>query len=129
FHVKRGSFHAISRFISRDLPSQPALKLNPCTSLERAIFFPYGIQKLVNGSGCGKTWAVRAADKNVVVHVPDRCLLRARIVKDVIGLAVPVKIADPHESPSAGNGRPPSATNKGWPRQVEDSCIACIGME
>jgi hypothetical protein len=40
----------------------------------------------------GDSWAGRAADKNVVVQIPDRRLTRAGIVKDVIGSAIVVEV-------------------------------------
>ena len=39
-----------------------------------------------------KSWAESAADKNVVVEIPDRCLASGRIVKQIIGFAVTVKV-------------------------------------
>ena len=39
-----------------------------------------------------KSWAETAAHVNVVVQIPDRCLMRAGVVKHVVRLAVAVKV-------------------------------------
>jgi hypothetical protein len=39
-----------------------------------------------------KSWAGRAADANVVVQIPYRCLPRAHIVKQVVWVAIAVKV-------------------------------------
>src|SRR5437667_138404 len=67
-----------------------------------------------------KSRAVRGTDKNIVVHIPDRCLPCASIVKHVTWLAVPVKVGCRHQLPAAGQSRPVSATHEPWPRQVPD---------
>src|SRR6266487_4491039 len=77
----------------------------------------------------GKSWTVRAADKNGVVQIPDSCLTRRVLVKHIIRFAVSVKIRRGYQRPATGKGRPPSGPNKGCPRQIKDSCVACIGTE
>ena len=39
-----------------------------------------------------KSWAIRRADINIVVQIPDRRLMRAGILKDVVRMAVAVKV-------------------------------------
>src|SRR5207248_2936442 len=41
----------------------------------------------------GKSWAIRPPDMNIVVHIPNRCLASARIVKDKIRLPIVVKVS------------------------------------
>src|SRR5205814_640496 len=51
-----------------------------------------------------KSWAVDAADENVVVQIPDRCLTHRSTVKHKVRMAVVVKISYYGRS-SAGDGR------------------------
>src|SRR5262245_54990873 len=78
---------------------------------------------------CGKSWTEGAANKNMVVQIPDCCLTRRGVVKQIFGFAVTVKIRCGHQCPATGNRWPPGATNKSRSRQIEDSCVACVGME
>jgi hypothetical protein len=43
-----------------------------------------------------KNWAVRAADENVVVEIPDRCPTRTEILKHIVRVAVAVKVGRSH---------------------------------
>src|SRR5205807_5750341 len=61
-----------------------------------------------------KSWAESAADENVVIHIPDRCLSRPSVVKHVVRLPVPVKVGCRHQRPASGNGRPVSSSNARW---------------
>src|SRR4029453_5310947 len=61
--------------------------------------------------GTRKSRTKGAASKNVVVHIPDRCLASARVVKQVIGLAVSVEIGSPRQL---------IATCNGWPIETSD---------
>ncbi len=59
-----------------------------------------------------KSRAVRGADENVVVEIPDRGLAAAGIIKHVIRLAVPIEIGSPRQLPSACNRRAKGASDK-----------------
>lgn len=41
-------------------------------------------------------WPVCSADENIIVQIPDRCLTAAGIVKQVVRMAVPIKIRYSH---------------------------------
>ena len=59
-----------------------------------------------------ESWTIATTNVNVVVHVPDRCLMRPTVVKHVIRSAITVKIGGAHEFPSTGKGRPVSAPDE-----------------
>ena len=64
------------------------------------------------GSARGKRGTVSAADKDIVVYVPEHRLARARPVKHIVWLGIAVKIAHRHQCPAAGQGRAVSAADK-----------------
>src|SRR6266478_5319450 len=61
-----------------------------------------------------KSRAVRGANENVIVHIPDRCLPRSSIVKQVVWLQVSVKIGRRHERPAGRNDWPISRPDERW---------------
>ena len=63
-----------------------------------------------------KSRTERATDKNVVIQIPDRCLTRGAVVKQIIGFAITIKVGCGYQSPAAGNGRPPGGTNESCSR-------------
>src|SRR5205823_1276800 len=71
-----------------------------------------------------KNWPVAAADVNVVVQIPYRCLTRTEILKHIVRVAVAVKVAHTHPIPATANARPVSASNKHSPRQIPDRGLA-----
>src|SRR5438128_239463 len=75
------------------------------------------------------SWAVRGADKNVIVEIPYRCLTGAGSVEQVVRVAVPVKIGCSHRRPARWNGRPKSAAEECSSRQMPDRCLAITGIE
>src|SRR5437762_648006 len=71
-----------------------------------------------------KSWAVRAADENVVAKIPDRGLTCGRIVEHIVRVAVAVKVGCTCQAPAAADSRPGSASNKRSPRQIPDRGLA-----
>ena len=53
----------------------------------------------------GRVGPLAAANSNVVVHVPDRCLVRDRIVKEKIWPGVAVEICDRALTERSGHNR------------------------
>src|SRR5207253_210128 len=47
-----------------------------------------------------RAWTKGAADKNVVIEVPDGRSLRRRVVERIIGLAVAIKVRHAHDGPA-----------------------------
>ena len=70
-----------------------------------------------------------AADKHVVVHVPNRSLAGASPVKHIIRLAVAVKIRGRNERPAAGQGRAKEAADKRAPGEIPDCRLLRTGVE
>jgi hypothetical protein len=60
-----------------------------------------------------KSRAKRAAHENVVIQIPDRCLTRASIVKEIVRLPVAIKVGSSYQRPATGQSRPKSASNEG----------------
>src|SRR5919198_5371614 len=81
------------------------------------------------GPASRESWAKCAADENVVVQIPDRCLTGAGVVKQIVWVAVEVEVCCCYQYPAALNSRTKSTPCKSWPRQIPDSCGACSGME
>ena len=61
-----------------------------------------------------KSGSERAANENVVVQIPDRCLTRAGIVKDIVWLAIAVKVGRSYQRPATGRSGPKNAPNERW---------------
>src|SRR4029077_18835879 len=76
----------------------------------------------------GQSWTKGAADKNIVIEVPNRCSPKARTIKHVIGLTVRVEIAHCYKSPTVRKTRAVGAANKGRPRQIPD-CRLVAGRD
>ena len=74
-------------------------------------------------------WSVGAADKYVVVQIPDGCLPHARSVKEIIGLGVAVEIARPLKLPCARNGGPVSAADKHVVIQIPNRGLARVACK
>src|SRR4029077_7427712 len=72
-----------------------------------------------------KSWAPRAADENVVVQIPDRCLTGVWCVKQIVWIAVTVKVGCSCQRPApAGELRPIIATNYHSARQIPHRGLA-----
>jgi hypothetical protein len=57
----------------------------------------------------GNSGAEGGANENVVVQIPDHCLTRAGVVKEIVRLPVAVKIDGGYQHPATGRSRPESA--------------------
>src|SRR5689334_6353394 len=68
-----------------------------------------------------KCWAKSAANKNVIVQKPDRCLARGRIGKHVVRKTVAVEVACFYQFPSVGKRRPESGPDERWSGQIPNS--------
>src|SRR6266513_609982 len=58
-----------------------------------------------------QAWTIGAADKNVVIEVPNGRSLHRGAVERIIGLAVPVEVGRSDQSIAAYNARPECATD------------------
>src|SRR5205809_109631 len=47
-----------------------------------------------------QAWTIGAADKSIVIEVPDGRLLHRGVVERIIGLAVPVEVRHAHDGPA-----------------------------
>src|SRR5213079_271813 len=59
-----------------------------------------------------QAWTIGAADKNVVIEVPNRCLVCNSIVERIIGLAVPVEVCNTDHVPVSWKGWTIGAADK-----------------
>jgi hypothetical protein len=55
---------------------------------------------------CWQCGSKRAANKNVVIQIPDRCLTRRGIVKDMVWFPVAVNVGRSYQGPATGRTRP-----------------------
>src|SRR5438093_409501 len=76
-----------------------------------------------------KSWTVRAADENVVVQIPDRCLTRAGVLKYIIRFSVAVKIGYPDQCITTCNRRCGRAADANVVVQIPDRRLARSGIE
>ena len=60
----------------------------------------------------GQSWSEGAADKSIVIEVPNRGLARAGVVKHIIGLTVRVEIAHCYQIPTARKSWTKGAADK-----------------
>src|SRR5213595_376722 len=67
-----------------------------------------------------QAWTIGAADKNVVIEVPNRCLVCNSIVEHIIGLTVRVEIAHCYKVPTVRKTWAKGAANKARSRQIPD---------
>src|SRR5438874_13318810 len=75
------------------------------------------------GPASRESWAKCAADENVVVQIPDRCLTGTGVVKQIVRIAIAVEIGCGDQCPATGNGRANSSTYNRWSREVPDDCL------
>src|SRR5205085_1144193 len=68
----------------------------------------------------GQSWSQGAADKSIVIEVPDRCLPSSGGIQHIIGLAVRVEIAHSYKIPTVRKSRAEGAANKVGSRQIPD---------
>src|SRR6266480_7201731 len=76
-----------------------------------------------------RSWAVAPSNINVVVQIPYRGLTRAGLVKDVVRVAVTVKVGCAHQFPATGKARSVRASNAGRSRQIPNRSLICTGGE
>src|SRR5436190_8269524 len=76
-----------------------------------------------------QSWTEDAASKNVVVHVPQRCLTRACVIKQVIGLTVSIEIGSSDQLIATRNGRPKATSGECNPRQIPDRKLTRARIE
>src|SRR6266478_9259541 len=76
-----------------------------------------------------KCRAEHAANKNVVIQIPDRRLTRAGIVKEIVWLPVAVKVGCTYQGPATGHSRPEDAANENVVVQIPDGGLARRGVE
>jgi len=60
----------------------------------------------------GNSGAEGGANENVVVQIPDHCLTRAGVVKEIVRLPVAVKIVGGYQHTPTGRSRPKSARDQ-----------------
>src|ERR1700693_1309003 len=81
-------------------PPPPKKPLQCCAKrgASRGALTPNGIRGLLaeHAPARRKSWAVGSGDEDVVVQIPDRCLTAAGIVKQIVRMAVPIKIRYSH---------------------------------
>src|SRR5947208_15846774 len=71
-----------------------------------------------------KSRTISTADKDGVVHVPNRRLAVARLVKDIVWLAIAVKVTCRHQFPAAGESRTVGTSDKYHAGQIPDRRLA-----
>src|SRR5438046_10110621 len=71
-----------------------------------------------------KTRTISTTDKDGVVHVPNRRLAGARLVKDIVWLVIAVKVTCRHQFPAAGQRRTISTAQYHYSRQIPDRRLA-----
>ena len=62
----------------------------------------------------GESRTESAADVGIVVQIPDRCLPRPSIVKQIVRVAVSVKVSSGHQRPATGKCRSKSSSYDCW---------------
>src|SRR5207248_3499731 len=65
-----------------------------------------------------KSWPEAAANVNVVVQIPYRCLMIRRIEQHIVRIAITVKVACSHQFPATGKRWPIRACDARWSRQI-----------
>ncbi len=60
-----------------------------------------------------KSRAKCGAYENLVIQIPDRCLTRASIVKEIVRLPVAIKVGSSYHRPATGQSQPKSASDEG----------------
>src|SRR5207253_7648911 len=76
-----------------------------------------------------QAWTKGAADKNVVIEVPNPCLVCNSIEERIIGLAVPVEVGRSDQTIAAYNGRPECASDERGAGQIPDCRLTGAGIE
>ncbi len=76
-----------------------------------------------------KSRPVGAADKNIVVEIPDRCPASARIEKHVVRFPVAVKIGGRQQCPTAGQGWAIGTADKRNSREIPDCRLPRTSIE
>src|SRR5207248_1137415 len=99
----------ITRIFASEFPATDEQRLQATAIVPR-------ITKIAEAPANMKSWAVRAADENVVAKIPDRGLTCGRIVEHIVRVAVAVNVGCTCQAPATGNARPMSSSNKRWPR-------------
>ncbi len=60
-----------------------------------------------------KSRAKCGAHENLVIQIPDPCLTRASIVKEIVRLPVAIKVGSSYHRPATGQSQPKSASDEG----------------
>src|SRR5438128_12556347 len=76
-----------------------------------------------------KSRTISTADKDGVVHVPNRRLAVARLVKDIVWFAIAVKVTCRHQFPAAGESRTVGTSDKCHAEQIPDRRLARAGVK
>jgi hypothetical protein len=83
------------------------------------------LSRLCQAPADRQTWTVSATKENIIVEIPDRRPASARIVKQVVRLAVAVEIGSPLQLIPACNRRSVGAADKDVVVHVPNRCLAC----
>src|SRR5438552_1880022 len=70
-----------------------------------------------------KSWTVSAADKDVVVHVPNGRLARGRVEQCIIRLAPAIEVRHIHQAPASRQSRTIGTPEKSVVVQIPQCCL------
>src|SRR5207237_6143058 len=69
------------------------------------------------------------ANKNVVIHIPDRGRMRRSIIKQIIWFAFVIEIRRPNQSPARGKSWPVNTAQERYTRQIPDRGLARVEIK
>src|SRR4029453_8837083 len=76
-----------------------------------------------------KSGSERGTNENVIVQIPDRCLTRADIVKDVVWLPAAIKVGRSYQGPACGKSGSERGTNENVIVQIPDRRLTTGGVK
>src|SRR5205814_1260921 len=68
----------------------------------------------------GQRWTIGAADKSIVIEIPNTCLPCGRSIKDIIGLTIAIKVRHTNYTPTNRKSGSTGAGDKSIVVQVPD---------